>query len=167
MRRARTSLQVITIVQRVSRAAVAVDGETVGAIDRGLLLLVGVERGDTERDADVTGARLLKLRCFPGRTPMDLSVCDIQGGCLVISQFTLAAQLEKGNRPSFTHAEDPEPARILYERVANGIASAGITTATGSFGATMAVELVNDGPVTFVFTVRDGKVATNRAPTAC
>ena len=152
----------ITIVQRVRSAAVTVDGATVGAIARGLMLLVGIERGDSEQDADTTVTKLSKLRCFPGRTPMDQSVRDIDGGCLVVSQFTLAGSLEKGNRPSFTHAEDPARAEVLYERIARGFAEQGITTATGRFGATMAVAIDNDGPVTFVLTVRDGKVVDHQ-----
>ena len=95
---------------------------------------------------------------FGGRTPMDRTVAEVGGGCLVVSQFTLAAELALGNRPSFTAAEKPEVAKPLYERVAHQLREAGLTVATGEFGASMQVELVNDGPVTFVLTVRGGKV---------
>jgi D-tyrosyl-tRNA(Tyr) deacylase len=147
-----------TVIQRVSSASVRVDDEVVGQIDHGLLLLVGVEVGDTEADADVTADKILRLRCFPGATPMDRNVVDEGGGCLVVSQFTLAGALRKGNRPSFTDAEDPERAQALYERVAERIARAGVPVATGRFGAKMAVELLNDGPVTFMLFAREGRV---------
>jgi D-tyrosyl-tRNA(Tyr) deacylase len=97
----------IAVVQRVSRAEVRVDGEVVGKIDLGLAILVGVERGDGERDTDVLARKLCALRIFPGRTPMDLAIKDVHGACLVISQFTLAGSTRKGNRPSFDRAEDP------------------------------------------------------------
>lgn len=148
----------ITIVQRVTRAQVCIDGEVVGAIDRGLLLLVGVERGDTTGDADATAKKIAALRCFPGRTPMDQNLAAVAGGCLVVSQFTLAGELAEGNRPSFIDAEAPGLAEPLYLRVAEQLAAAGLTVATGRFGAMMQVELVNDGPVTFVLTVRGGRV---------
>ena len=93
-----------TVVQRVTRATVRVDGTVVAAIDRGVLAFVGVERGDGAPDADVTARKIAALRLFPGRTPMDLSLAEAQGACLVVSQFTLAASLSKGNRPSFEPA---------------------------------------------------------------
>ncbi|MBL8751640.1 MAG: D-tyrosyl-tRNA(Tyr) deacylase [Planctomycetes bacterium] len=154
----------ITIVQRVGRARVSVDDQVVGAIDRGLLLLVGVERGDTEADAETTAKKVAAMRLFPSDRPMDRSITDIRGGCLVVSQFTLAADLRHGNRPDFTAAADPAVAAPLYERVAGALAAAGLEVATGRFGASMQVELVNDGPVTVVLTVRSGKVvARSRA----
>jgi D-tyrosyl-tRNA(Tyr) deacylase len=146
----------LTAVQRVSRAHVAVDGEIVGRIGRGLLLLVGVERGDTRADAEALARKLCALRIFPGRTPMDLSVKDVRGGCLVVSQFTLAGSTRKGNRPSFDRAEDPALAEPLYEHLAEQIRKEGIEVATGRFAADMAVDLVNDGPVTFILRARDG-----------
>jgi len=149
---------VITLVQRVSRAEVRVDGEVVGRIDKGLLLFVGVERGDGAADADETARKIAALRIFPGRHPMDLAVKDAGGGCLVVSQFTLAGSLRKGNRPSFDGAEEPAAAAALYERVAERLRAEGLPVATGRFAADMAVELVNDGPVTFVVIVRDGAV---------
>jgi D-tyrosyl-tRNA(Tyr) deacylase len=142
-----------TVVQRVSRADVRVDGVSVGQIERGLLLLVGVERGDTEADADATAKKIAALRCFPGRTPMDETVAQAGGGCLVVSQFTLLADLSRGNRPGFDRAEVPARAEALYLRVADALRSTGLPVATGRFGATMSVDLVNDGPVTFVLDI--------------
>lgn len=148
----------ITLVQRVAEARVHVAGDVVGAIARGLLLFVGVERGDTVADADATARKIAAMRIFPDRAPMDRSVVDIGGECLVVSQFTLAADLRHGNRPDFTAAADPAHAVSLYERVADQLAGAGIRIAKGRFGASMRVELVNEGPVTIVLTVRDGRV---------
>ncbi len=147
-----------TVVQRVARACVRAGGEEVGRCGAGLLLLVGVERGDGEADADETARKAAALRVFPGRTPMDLTVAQAGGGCLVVSQFTLAGRLAKGNRPSFDRAEDPARAEALYLRVAERLREAGLSVATGRFGAAMAVDLENDGPVTFVLTVRGGRV---------
>jgi D-tyrosyl-tRNA(Tyr) deacylase len=149
----------IAIVQRVSRAEVRVAAEVVGRIDKGVLLLVGVERGDTQADADLLARKLVALRIFPGRTPMDLSLKDAGGACLVVSQFTLAGSIRRGNRPSFDRAEDPSLAQALYKRVAERIAAEGIAVACGRFAADMDVELVNDGPVTFIIEARDGSLA--------
>lgn len=148
----------ITLVQRVTRASVCVEDAVVGSIDRGVLLLVGVERGDTPADADVTARKVAALRCFPGRTPMDQTLAAVGGGCLVVSQFTLAGELAEGNRPSFTAAAPPEVAEPLYLRVAEQLAAVGLPVATGRFGAMMQVQLINDGPVTLVLTVRGGRV---------
>jgi D-aminoacyl-tRNA deacylase len=149
----------IAVAQRVSRAEVRVSDEVVGRIDRGVLLLVGVEKGDSEADADLLARKLVDLRIFPGRTPMDLSLKDAGGACLVVSQFTLAGSIRKGNRPSFDRAEDPALAKALYERVADRIAAEGISVARGRFAADMAVDLVNDGPVTFILEARAGSLA--------
>jgi D-tyrosyl-tRNA(Tyr) deacylase len=148
----------ITVVQRVTRAEVRVAGQVVGQIGRGLLLFVGVERGDTEADADATARKIAALRIFAGRHPMDLALADVGGSCLVVSQFTLGGSIRKGNRPGFEGAEAPERARTLYERVAAAIAAANVPVATGQFAADMEVDLVNDGPVTFVVVVRNGVV---------
>lgn len=148
----------ITVVQRVQRAVVTVDGAAVGAIGPGLLLLVAVERHDSAAEADETARKIAKLRCFPGRTPMDLSVAERGGACLVVSQFTLCGELARGNRPSFTAAALPGPAAALVSRVCEQLRALGLPVETGSFGARMAVELVNDGPVTFTVTVRGGRV---------
>lgn len=154
----------ITVVQRVASARVTVTGEVVGAIGRGLLLLVGVEQGDTPADADATAQKVAALRLFPDRKPMDRSVAEVGGGCLVVSQFTLAAELRHGNRPDFTAAAAPTVAEPLYERVAARLAAAGLPVATGRFGAAMQVELANDGPVTVVLTVRGGRVVPRPVP---
>ncbi len=136
-----------TVLQRVARARVTVDRAVVGEIARGVLL---------EADADVTARKLAALRIFPGKTPMDRTLGEVGGACLVVSQFTLCASLAKGNRPSFEPAEAPARAEALYLRVAEGLRAAGLVVATGVFGADMAVELVNDGPVTFLLAARDG-----------
>ena len=112
------------------------------------MLLVAVEKGDTEADAVATARKIAALRIFPGRVPMDLSVKEIGGGCLVISQFTLAGSIHKGNRPGFDRAEEPARARALYEQVAALLRAEGLPVETGQFAADMQVELVNDGPVT-------------------
>jgi D-aminoacyl-tRNA deacylase len=145
-----------TVVQRVTRAKVTVAGEVVGEIARGLVLLVGVEKGDGEADADATARKIAALRAFPGKTPMDQTLAEVDGGCLVVSQFTLCASLAKGNRPSFEPAEAPARAEVLYLRVADGLRATGLPVATGRFGADMAVELVNDGPVTFLVLTSGG-----------
>jgi D-tyrosyl-tRNA(Tyr) deacylase len=146
----------IIVVQRVSRAEVRVEGEIVGKIGLGLALLVGIERGDCDADVDALAHKLCALRIFPGRTPMDLSIKEVSGACLVVSQFTLAGSTRKGNRPSFDRAEDPTLARALYERVAERIHAEGIEVAMGRFAADMKVDLVNDGPVTFILQARGG-----------
>lgn len=133
-------------------------GEVVGEIGRGVVLLVGVERGDTEADADATARKVAALRIFPGRTPMDRTLAEVGGAVLVVSQFTLAASLARGNRPSFDGAEDPARAEALYLRVATGLRATGLPVATGRFGASMAVDLTNDGPVTFLLSVRGGRI---------
>lgn len=147
-----------TVVQRVARAEVRVGGEMVGQCGRGLLLLVGVAQGDTEADAEATARKVAALRCFPGRTPMDLTLAQAGGGCLVVSQFTLLADLASGNRPGFSGAEAPARAEALWLRVVEALRAAGLPVATGRFGADMQVALENDGPVTFVLDVRAGRV---------
>ena len=146
----------IAVIQRVSRAEVRVEGEVVGRIELGLAILVGVERGDGQADAEVLARKLVALRIFPGRTPMDLSIKDVGGACLVVSQFTLAGSTRKGNRPSFDRACDPALAQSLYEYFADQVRQQGIGVATGRFAAHMDVELVNDGPVTFILQARGG-----------
>jgi len=148
-----------TLLQRVARAEVRVDGEVVGRIGKGVVLLVGVERGDDEQDATATARKVAALRIFAGRTPMDRTLSDVGGACLVVSQFTLAGNLKKGNRPGFDKAEDPERAEALYLEVARGLASHGLDVETGRFGALMEVELVNDGPVTFLLEVQGGRIS--------
>jgi len=147
-----------TVLQRVQRAEVRVDGAVVARIERGVVLLCGVERGDSEADADVTARKVAALRIFPGRTPMDLTLAEVGGGCLVVSQFTLAASLAKGNRPSFEPAEAPARAETLYLRLASQLRELGLPVETGRFAADMQVDLVNDGPVTFLVFAREGKL---------
>lgn len=147
-----------TVLQRVTRAAVRVDGEVVGEIGRGLLALTAVEKGDGPADVTTTAAKLAGLRCFPGATPMDRTLGEVGGGCLLVSQFTIAGTLKKGRRPGFDQAELPEPARALYEALAAAIRGHGIPVATGKFAAHMEVELVNDGPVTLLLFTSGGAV---------
>jgi D-tyrosyl-tRNA(Tyr) deacylase len=139
------------LIQRVSRAEVTVGERRVGAIGRGLLVLLGVQRGDDEARARAMAARLLAYRVFAddaGR--MNLDVRQAGGGLLVVSQFTLAADTHKGLRPSFSSAAAPDDARALYERVVAELRMLHPDVETGEFGAMMQVSLVNDGPVTFL-----------------
>ncbi len=144
----------LALVQRVSRARVVVDGATTGQIGAGLLVLVCAEQGDTEAQADKLLAKLLKLRIFSdAQGKMNLSVQDLdgagtQGGLLIVSQFTLAADTSGGNRPSFTNAAAPADGRRLYEHFVAKARAAHPVVQTGVFAADMQVELVNDGPVT-------------------
>ena len=139
------------VVQRVSRACVRVEGTTVGAIGRGLLLLVAVERGDGEECLDSLAGKVVNLRLFPDEAGrMNRSSLDEGTEILAVSQFTLAASLEKGRRPSFEGAAPPETARDLFERFVERLRASGLRVETGQFRAMMEVELVNDGPVTFI-----------------
>lgn len=140
----------IALIQRVAEAAVIVNGERVGAITRGILALIGVERNDTERQADRLLQRMLGFRIFPdteGRMNLDLR--QVRGGLLLVPQFTLAADTRKGNRPSFTSAAVPGEGERLFRYLVGRAASQLGEVATGTFGADMRVSLVNDGPVTF------------------
>ena len=134
------------VVQRVSEASVSVEGERVAAIGPGLLVLLGVRRGDTADDADRLARKLLALRVFEDHEgKLNLSVEDVGGELLCVSQFTLYGDARKGNRPSFVEAAPPEEAEPLYERVLEALGAKG-----GRFGERMSVELVNEGPVTLV-----------------
>ena len=145
----------LAVVQRVREARVEVGGAVIGAIGRGLLVLVCAERGDGEAQADRLLAKLLKLRIFSDDAgKMNRSVQDVAGGLLVVSQFTLAADLSGGNRPSFTNAAPPEEGRRLYEYFVEKARAAHPVVQTGEFAADMQVHLVNDGPVTIPVTVR-------------
>lgn len=147
------------VVQRVSRAGVTVDGDVVGDIGAGLLVLVGVGTGDTEADADALAAKIAGLRIFPDSDgKMNRSVAEAGGAALVVSQFTLLADVARGRRPSFTGAADPSVAEPLIDRVAAGLEGAGIAVARGRFGAHMEVESVNDGPVTILLESVGGRV---------
>jgi len=140
----------IALIQRVTEARVVVDGETVGAIDRGILALVGVQKGDTEADGQRLLERLLGYRIFPDATGrMNLALRDIDGGLLLVPQFTLAADTRKGLRPSFSSAAPPARGQALFEHLLRAARAAWPRVATGRFGADMQVHLINDGPVTF------------------
>ena len=139
------------VVQRVSRASVRVDGEAVGEVGRGLLILLGVGPGDDEAIARGLADKIVGMRIFEdaqGKT--NLSAVDVGAEVLVVSQFTLYADLSRGRRPGFTGAAPPSLAQPLVERFAALVAERGLKVATGRFGAHMAVELINDGPVTIV-----------------
>ncbi|MFC5500372.1 D-aminoacyl-tRNA deacylase [Caenimonas terrae] len=139
----------ISVIQRVSQARVEAGGATVGAIGRGLLVLLCAERGDSQVQADKLLAKLLKLRIFADEAgKMNRSVQDVGGGLLLVSQFTLAADTSGGNRPSFTTAAAPDEGRRLYDYFVAQARAAHPDVATGEFGADMQVHLVNDGPVT-------------------
>ena len=137
------------VVQRVREARVDIDGQTVGAIGQGLLVLLCAERGDSDAVADRLLAKLLKLRIFSDAAgKMNLSLQDVGGGLLVVSQFTLAADVSGGNRPGFTQAAAPDEGRRLYDHFVAQARRAHPVVATGVFAADMQVHLVNDGPVT-------------------
>jgi D-tyrosyl-tRNA(Tyr) deacylase len=139
------------VVQRVARARVVIDGETVGEVGRGLLVLLGVTHADTAEAAAWLADKVVGLRIFNDADgKMNLGVADVGGGVLVVSQFTLYGDCQKGRRPSFIDAARPEVAVPLYEAFVNGIKALGVPAATGRFGAMMQVELVNDGPVTLI-----------------
>lgn len=142
------------LIQRVTEAAVTVDGETVGAIGQGLLVLLGVERGDDQASADRLLERLLRYRVFSDSGgKMNLSVSDIAGGILLVSQFTLAADTRKGLRPGFSGAADPALAETLYNYMLDQLRTRLASVGSGRFGANMQVSLINDGPVTFLLEV--------------
>jgi D-aminoacyl-tRNA deacylase len=144
------------VVQRVSRAAVVVDGQTVGTIERGLLVLVGLTATDTPADVRWLADKLAGLRIFNDEAgKMNLSVTDVGGSLLVVSQFTLYGDCRKGRRPSFLDAAPPEIAVPLYESFVNALRSLGLPVATGRFGAMMQVELVNEGPVTLILDTKE------------
>jgi D-tyrosyl-tRNA(Tyr) deacylase len=139
------------VVQRVSRAQVGVDGEIVGDIGRGLLVLLGVTHTDNEADADYLAGKIAGLRIFEDENgKMNLDTASVGGGILVVSQFTLYGDVRRGKRPSFDAAAQPERARALYEYFVERIRDAGLPCKTGRFQEMMQVELVNDGPVTIL-----------------
>jgi D-tyrosyl-tRNA(Tyr) deacylase len=143
------------VLQRVARASVEVDGQVVGRIGPGWLVLLGVARGDGDDDADRLADKVAALRAFEDdQGKMNRSVAEAGGGVLVVSQFTLLADCRGGRRPSFTEAAEPADAERLYLRFADRVRAAGLEVATGVFRAMMKVELVNDGPVTFLLDSR-------------
>lgn len=139
------------VLQRVREAEVETEGRIAGRIGRGICLLVGVEKGDTEAEADRMAAKAVDLRIFPDEAgKMNLSLADVGGEVLAVSQFTLAGSVRKGRRPSFDGAEEPGRAEALFARFVEAVRGRGIGVATGVFQAAMTVRIVNDGPVTFV-----------------
>lgn len=143
------------VIQRVRSASVSVEGQTIGAVGVGLCVLVGVERGDTDRDAERMARKLLELRLFEdeeGR--MNRSLLEVGGAVLLVSQFTLLADVKKGRRPSFGLAEDPVPAQRLFEHLVQLTRGLGPQVETGKFRAEMLVQIENDGPVTLLFDTR-------------
>jgi len=140
------------VIQRVKSARVDVDGETVGSVKQGFLILLGVMDGDTEKEADVLAGKVAKLRIFEDENQkMNISLLDIQGEALVVSQFTLCADVKKGNRPSFTLSAEPSEANRLYEYFMKSLSAQGVKKVQhGVFGADMQVSLINDGPVTII-----------------
>jgi len=140
----------IALLQRVSRADVVVGGAVIAEIGRGLLVLVGVARGDSDREAERLAERVLSYRVFPDAAgKMNLSVRDVGGGVLLVPQFTLAADTSGGLRPSFSSAAPPDVGAALFERFVTHVRASGASFACGRFGADMQVSLTNDGPVTF------------------
>lgn len=141
------------VIQRVKYASVKVDGNLIGAVDEGFLVLLGVSEDDTEKDAEILAKKTANLRIFQDEEgKMNKSLLDLSYGALVISQFTLLADTKKGNRPSFIHAAKPELAVPLYEFFLDELKKNGVEkVAHGEFGADMKVELLNDGPVTIVY----------------
>ena len=140
----------IGLLQRVTQAKVEVSETLIGEVSKGLLILLGIERGDTEKQVDRLLERLLGYRVFEDDTGrMNLSLRDIEGGMLIVPQFTLPADTQKGTRPSFTPAASPEEGERLYDYFVVQAKQAHTDIATGQFGADMQVSLVNDGPVTF------------------
>lgn len=150
------------LMQRVSSAGVTIQGRRVAEIERGLLVFVCVEQGDTPNEIAPAIDKILSLRVFPGPEPngrpFDRSVVEVDGACLVVSQFTLAASVRKGRRPSFDRSAPPDQARKLYDEFIAKLQARHPKLGTGEFGANMQVSLVNDGPVTLNFVVRAGQV---------
>ncbi len=145
--------RMVAVVQRVKRSSVTVNGNRIASIGRGYNVLLGVCKGDSEEDARKLADKLVKLRVFEDDSgKMNLSIKDVGGEILVVSQFTLCADLSKGRRPSFTRAEDPQIAKKLIAEFVNRLSEHGIDVHVGEFGAYMLVEIVNDGPATFILT---------------
>ena len=141
----------IVVAQRCSSASVSVDGAVVSKIDLGLLLLVGIEKEDGQSDIQKVVNKISNLRIFEDENnKMNLSIMDVNGSLLVVSQFTLCGSVKKGRRPSFMNAETPELSFILYENLMTSFKEVGIHTFGGSFGKMMNVELINEGPATFI-----------------
>jgi len=143
------------VVQRVSEASVRVDGQLVGQVGRGLLVLLGVGKGDQEADSDALAERTLNLRLFPdAQGQMNLSALDVRAEILAVSQFTLYGDARRGRRPSYIEAEAPEQAQRLYDRYVGALRESGLKIETGTFRAMMDIALVNHGPVTLLLDSR-------------
>ena len=146
----------IAVIQRCSRGKVMVSEKVVGEIDNGLVILLGVQKGDTEKDANFLVNKISGLRIFSDENDkMNLSIKDVNGSALVISQFTLCGDTKKGRRPSFIKAATPDDGNRLYEYFMSEMKKSGVPIESGEFGAMMDVELVNNGPVTFVLNSKD------------
>ena len=146
----------IVVAQRCSSASVSVDGEVVSEIDLGLLLLVGIEKGDGQSDIQKVVNKISNLRIFEDENnKMNLSIMDVNGSLLVVSQFTLCGSVKKGRRPSFVNAETPGISLLLYENLITSFKEVGIHTFGGSFGKMMNVELINEGPATFIINSKE------------
>ena len=146
----------IVVAQRCSSASVSVDGEVVSEIDQGLLLLVGIEKGDGQSDIQKIVNKISNLRIFEDENnKMNLSIMDVNGSLLVVSQFTLCGSVKKGRRPSFVNAETPGLSLLLYENLITSFKEVGIHTFGGSFGKMMNVELINEGPATFIINSKE------------
>ena len=146
----------IAVVQRVSEANVKVNDSVIGKIDHGLVILLGIKKGDIEKDVESLAQKISTLRIFnDDNDKMNLSITDVDGSALVISQFTLCADTKKGRRPSFVHAEAPDLSNKLYERFKTSLTEYGVSVQSGEFGAMMDVDLINNGPVTFILDSRE------------
>lgn len=144
------------VVQRVKNASVSIDNKLFSSIEKGYLILFGAEKGDVKEQADWLANKICALRCFPDENgKMNLSIKDIKGSILVVSQFTLCADTKKGTRPSFDNAMNPNDANNIYEYFISKIKEQNIPVKTGVFGAHMEISLLNDGPVTFIIQAPD------------